>query len=265
MRKKQYRQQAHYAHQVAGVRPNETRPECGVVRHEGYVGDFVHQSLLERRGTFPPPPTQRSAPPSAGGRGWPMIWQLSHRADVEVLPLVDRHYSRQKPGSPQFAPPGRCIVLKAKEDGIVKAVWGSSWPFAQYVKHAWAGAWQCFIFRNEGPWLSSGLITQAVAATRAVAMSSGSWEWGRIPDLGMVTFVDADKTRPKPNPGWCYRKAGWKILKATTKGGLVVAQLLPDEMPEPVLPVSGQRELFALTSAPRAPRPALPRSGGGHV
>jgi hypothetical protein len=174
-----------------------------------------------------------------------LIWQLSHRADAEVLPLVDKHYSRQKPGTPQFAPPGRCIILKAKVDGVVKAVWGSSWPFAQYVRHAWAGAWQCFIFRNEGPWLSSGLITEAVAATRAVALSSESWEWGGVPALGMVTFVDADKTRRKRDPGRCYRKAGWTILKEQTKGGLVVAQLLPGAMPEPVSPVSDQAEMFS--------------------
>lgn len=37
-----------------------------------------------------------------------MIWMRSHRADPEVVPLADRHYNRQKPGSPQFAPPGRC-------------------------------------------------------------------------------------------------------------------------------------------------------------
>ena len=36
----------------------------------------------------------------------------SHRADPEVVPLADRHYNRQKIGSPQFAPPGRCLVLK---------------------------------------------------------------------------------------------------------------------------------------------------------
>lgn len=39
-----------------------------------------------------------------------MRWIRSHRADAEVVPLADRHYNRQKIGSPQFAPP--CWNLK---------------------------------------------------------------------------------------------------------------------------------------------------------
>lgn len=42
-----------------------------------------------------------------------MIWQLSDRADPEARRIADRHYNRQKPGTPQFVPPGRCLVLKA--------------------------------------------------------------------------------------------------------------------------------------------------------
>jgi hypothetical protein len=32
----------------------------------------------------------------------------SHRFDPVGVALADRHYSRQKPGSPQFMPPGSC-------------------------------------------------------------------------------------------------------------------------------------------------------------
>jgi hypothetical protein len=173
-----------------------------------------------------------------------MIWQLSHRADKEVLPLVDQHYSRGKPGTPQFAPPGTCIVFKAKAGGVVRAVWGSSYPKAEYVKHRWAGAWQCFIFRNESPdlWLSSELVAQAVAATRAVALELPLW--GAPPPMGMVTFVDEDKTRRKRDPGRCYLKAGWNHV-GYTEGGLVALQQLPLEMPPPEHPLGWQRGLFA--------------------
>ena len=92
-----------------------------------------------------------------------MRWILSHRADPLILPLADRHYSRQKPGTPQFVPPGRCLVLRAEE---ADAAWVTSWPFAEYVRHAWAGAWMCSFFRNESPHLSSELVREAVAATR---------------------------------------------------------------------------------------------------
>ncbi len=152
------------------------------------------------------------------------LWVRSHRADPEVVPLADRHYNRQKVGSPQFAPPGRCLVLKTP---AVDAFWITSWPFAQYVKHAWAGAWVCSAFRNEGPTLSSDLIKDAVAATLAY--------YGAAPDLGMITFVDAAKTRKKRDPGRCYLRAGFRHV-GYTKGGLVALQLLPSEMPPPWTP-----------------------------
>jgi hypothetical protein len=90
---------------------------------------------------------------------------ISHRADPLVRPLADRHYNRQKVGATQFAPPGRCLVLRTE---AVDAFWITSWPFAEYVKHAWAGAWVCSAFRNENAACrSSELILQAVSATRA--------------------------------------------------------------------------------------------------
>jgi hypothetical protein len=155
---------------------------------------------------------------SRTGAGMTALWQVSDRADVDAVRIADRHYNRQKVGTPQFVPPGRCVVFKHE-----RAVWVTSWPFAEYVKHAWPGAWVNSVFRNEGAGLSSDLITQAVALTRAV------WE---PPSLGIVTFVDAGKVRHKRDPGRCYRKAGWRHV-GFTQGGLWVFQQLPSEMPAP--------------------------------
>lgn len=160
-----------------------------------------------------------------------MLWTKSHRADPDVRPMADRHYNRQKVGSPQFAPPGRCLVLKRPD-----AFWITSWPFAEYVKHAWAGAWVCSAFRNEGDILSSALIRAAVAATRAL------WE---PPELGMITFVNAGKVRRKRDPGRCYLRAGFRHV-GETKGGLLAFQLLPGEMPEPV-PALGEQAPLSLS------------------
>lgn len=38
-------------------------------------------------------------------------WRVSDRFDPRALPLADAHYNRRKAGSPQFVPPGRCVVL----------------------------------------------------------------------------------------------------------------------------------------------------------
>lgn len=160
-----------------------------------------------------------------------MMWRLSNRADPGALPIADRHYNRQKIGSPQFVPPGRCLVLLTEKKG---ALWVSSWPFKEYVKHAWAGAWICSCFRNESEHLSSQLIIEAVAITR--------WFWKEIPDIGMVTFVDTTKVRKKRDWGRCYLKAGFKAC-GWTKGGLVALRLLPENMPEELEPLGAQRML----------------------
>lgn len=163
-----------------------------------------------------------------------MAWAISHRFDPRAVPLADRHYNRRKHGSPQFVPPGRNMVLLTEQ---ADALWVSSWPFAEYVRHAWPGAWICSCFRNESDALSSDLIRQAVAATR--------WRWGEPPPLGIVTFVNAAKVRRKRDPGRCYLRAGWSVV-GETKGGLVALQLLPAQMPPPMAPRGTQIALVGI-------------------
>jgi hypothetical protein len=167
------------------------------------------------------------------------LWYVSHRADPRANVVAKRHYTCQSPDSPQFVPPGRCLVLRTAD---YDALWVTSWPFADYVRHAWAGAWVCSLFRNEsaGRYLSSDLIREAVAVTRFV--------WPDVPVLGMVTFVDTGKVRRKRDPGRCYRRAGWQVC-GETKGGLVALQILPDAMPEPMEPAYGVRQLSFLEAA----------------
>src|SRR6185369_1554014 len=114
--------------------------------------------------------------------------------------------------------------------------WVTSFPKAERVKHAWAGAWMCSAFRSEGAGIASELIRQAVAATRAF--------YGEPPALGMVTFIDRDEVKPTMVRGvkvwgWTYRKAGF-VEVGETQGGLLALQLLPEAMPGavPALPRS---------------------------
>lgn len=160
-----------------------------------------------------------------------MNWLLSNRCDPAARKLADRHYNRQSIGATNFVPPGRCVVLITRN---YDALWVTSWPFAEYVKHEWGGAWICSCFRNESTILSSTLIREAVAVTRYV--------YGDPPTLGMVTFVDTTKTRKKRDPGRCYRKAGFRPC-GFTKGGLVALQCLPEDMPDSCPPESNQLEL----------------------
>jgi hypothetical protein len=157
-----------------------------------------------------------------------MIWRKSHRADTPARLLADRHYNRQKIGSPQFMPPGSCRVLLAANQ---KAVFGLSFPKAEFVKHAWAGAWVNSIFRNEkaGP-LASDMILEALGIMQTL--------YGPPPALGCISFVDPRKVRGVHRrgelvKGFCYMAAGFKAV-GETKKGLIAWQLLPHEMPEPI-------------------------------
>lgn len=149
-----------------------------------------------------------------------MRWAQSWRADPRAAAIADRHYNRQKVGAAQFVPPGRCLVLRTPDE---RALWITSWPFAEYVKHEWAGAWMCSAFRNEGAGLSSELIREAIAAT--------VWRWGEPPPLGMVTFVDPRKTRHKRDPGRCFRKAGFVEVGRTKDQDLVALRLFVEHFP----------------------------------
>lgn len=170
-------------------------------------------------------------------------WTLSHRADRRALPLADRHYNRQKIGSPQYVPPGRCFCLVSEGE---RAVWVTSWPFGEYVRHDWPGAWVNSLFRKECPGRASDMIRAAVAATRMF------WH---PPELGIVSFVDPNEVpgvvvRGERIYGYCYLRAGWKHV-GFTKGGLWAWQQLPADMPPAKPSIGMQAMLFGptLTSA----------------
>lgn len=167
------------------------------------------------------------------------MWEISHRADPKAREIADRHYNRQKIGSPQFVPPGRCLVLYTENESG-RALWVTSYPFAEYVKHDWAGAWMCSAFRNEGAGVASEMITQAVAATRAY--------FGDPPPLGMVTFIDRRKVRPtmirgEKTWGYTWLKCGFEHV-GETKGGLMALQLRPENMPVPRYAYGTQLSMF---------------------
>lgn len=160
-------------------------------------------------------------------------WALSWRTDPVGRDVADRHYNRQSVGAQDFVPPGRCLVLTTPG-----ALWVTSWPLPEYVKHAWPGAWVNSTFRREsGDVLASDLIRSAVAATR--------WKWPAVPALGMVSFVDPRKVRHKRDPGRCYARAGFRLVGETKTDKLLVWQLLPEDMPEPLEPIGGTVALEA--------------------
>jgi len=116
--------------------------------------------------------------------------------DVESVFLADNHYSRQKPGTNQFMPPGRTMVLRNNEGTIV---FGWLWQEKRDDKQV---GYNCSIFRNESKRKASEVILEAEA------MVFQKWGPNRI-----FTYVDQLKILNTRQPGRCFLKAGWKYVK----------------------------------------------------
>lgn len=137
-------------------------------------------------------------------------WCTTHRQDQQIRALADRHYSRQSPGSPQFAPPGEGLFL-------ISRCGCAAWVV---VRNFFAGQrrWRCTLFRNEGRALSSDLIREATERTRAWWPS----HYDVLPTEPLTTEVDPRRVRSKRDPGWCFLRAGWR--RVGVKRGLVVLE-----------------------------------------
>lgn len=127
-------------------------------------------------------------------------------ADPEMAALADRHYSRQSPAHGQFCGPGRKLVLR-DAGGLVLFAW--LWELAGFRLDGQSG-YNCAIFRNEGPRLSSEIILEA----ELLAVK----QWG--PGRGF-TYVDAEKVRSS-NPGFCFLAAGWSREGVSSRRGRVL-------------------------------------------
>lgn len=137
-----------------------------------------------------------------------MNWIIVSKGDIRARGLADRHYSRQKPRTPQFTRPGNNLVLLLED---CSALW-VSWKPANGIKRMDdAGlAYECTIFRNEGGELSSDLIKSAIGLTEKT--------WGNPID-GWITYIGDNAVRSE-NKGYCFKVAGFKTNGRNQKGNL---------------------------------------------
>jgi len=143
-----------------------------------------------------------------------MAWVQIQKADWRALKLADRHYTRQKPGTPQFCRPGRNLVLLTEDEQALWVTWHG-------IRDDGWNAWECTMFRNEGPYLSSHLIVLALGITRQL--------WGEPPTDGLITYV-GEHLR-----GGCFHAAGFRKA-GHSKSGKLLLQLTPDRFPPPLEP-----------------------------
>jgi hypothetical protein len=142
-------------------------------------------------------------------------WWLTKDGDLVAFEMARRHYSAWKNRTPkirQFVGPGEKLVLRTW-DGDALFVW------RRFIDDSGQTGVCCPLFRNESAVRSSDLIREACRIADI-----------RWPDLRRYTFVDPGKIRSR-NPGCCFRKAGWKVVRdgrgnpVTTKRGLVILEL----------------------------------------
>ena len=147
----------------------------------------------------------------------PARWLVTDKGDPEARALVDGettngkpHYSRQTPGARLFTRNGQNLVFITPD---ALAVWVTFRPTpGKAVRSDKMDAWECALFRNDGPCTSSILIREACALTMAI--------WGTQPADGLITFIRPECVQSEI-PGYCYRCAGWKRVGVSSTGKLL--------------------------------------------
>src|SRR5690348_16551839 len=136
-------------------------------------------------------------------------WLPVKVSDYRLRGLLDRHYAGGVGGA-TVGQPGKRIAFVTFEG---TAGWVSHWPKPEFVDHAFGEAFVCTLFRKECDGLASAMIESAIALTEA--------RWGAPPEGGWLTFVDPDEVE-SPNPGYCFKCAGFVEVGRTKDRGLVV-------------------------------------------
>ena len=138
-------------------------------------------------------------------------WHVTRDGDPSVVALYGRHYSarRYRDGRPRrlvVGPDERVVLITSAGDAVL--VWRrfrSYDPLARGVN--------CAIFRHENPEATASELLRAgeVHARR---------RWPR--ESTLYTYVNAERIR-STNPGYCFLMAGWRRVRRT-KSGLVVLE-----------------------------------------
>ena len=146
-------------------------------------------------------------------------WFPVRDGDGRVRAMLNRHYSGEKRrgGAPprKSLGPGQYVLLMTTDS---RAVFG--WIRNTIERLDGEEGIYCPIFRNEGPQLSSGLI-----------LAAEEFALRRWPQVSrMFTYIDPDKVE-SPNPGYCFKMAGWEPGGWSKSGKLLLAKRQPEVLP----------------------------------
>jgi len=135
-----------------------------------------------------------------------VVWMIVRDANPDAKNLADNHYSRKSPGAKFFCGPGEKLVLMTPDK---KALF--VWRKNKYRQDGQNGV-ECALFRNEGAGLSSALIKEALKIAKE------KWADERFFTYVKPTAIKSD------NPGFCFKRAGWKEVGINKRGNLVILE-----------------------------------------
>jgi hypothetical protein len=138
-------------------------------------------------------------------------WLATKDGDPAAFALLKRHYSYRKyrDNRPRtiFVGPGEKMVLVTEQ-------YDALFVWRKFISDDGQEGVNCAVFRNESQLLASDLIREAV-----------SLAWQRWPGQRLYTYVNPRRIK-STNPGYCFKRAGWKEC-GRTKKGLVILEVLP--------------------------------------
>lgn len=139
-------------------------------------------------------------------------WYEIKDGDARGRAMLNRHYSANHYADGRvvrlFVGPGEKMVLMTA-DSRALFVW------RKFIDKSGQSGINCAVFRNEGDQLSSALILEAEQMA-----------WTRWPGERLYTYVNARRIK-SPNPGYCFKKAGWNVCGKTKSRGLVILEKTP--------------------------------------
>jgi len=156
-------------------------------------------------------------------------WIGIHDADPRASAIYARHYSNVRGEGRRktrgFVGPGEKMVLLTVDCSAL-FVWHPALTVEEIATHQ-LGTYRsgngtqtgvmCSVFRNEGKVKSSDLILEAEELA-----------WHRWPHQRLYTYVWDAKVK-SVNPGYCFKKAGWKTCGRNKDGRLTILEKLPAE------------------------------------
>lgn len=140
------------------------------------------------------------------------VWLPVRDGNHTARAIFDRHYSRHRyqdgRNQDRFVGPGERIVLLTP---CARALF----IWRKFISKDQQPGVNCAVFRNEGAGLASDLIRAAMVIA-----------WQRWPGERLYTYVNARRIT-SANPGYCFKRAGWRACGITKTRRLVVLECLP--------------------------------------